>query len=97
MKQPLIILLMKVNHLEMANLVYMHKIQQYDGQLSERLQSDNDKLMIAIADNYGDLSKYTSESKSEIRAYMTDETRKKHETLLNKTKHITMHISRDGI
>lgn len=64
--------------------------QQYDGQLSERLlqvlQSDNDKLMIAIADNYGDLSKYTSESKSEIRAYMTDETRKKHETLLNKNK-----------
>lgn len=42
--------------------------------------------MIAIADNYGDLSKYTSESKSEIRAYMTDETRKKHETLLNKNK-----------
>lgn len=64
--------------------------QQYDEQLSERLlqvlQSDNDKLMIAIADNYGDLSKYTSESKSEIRAYMTDETRKKHETLLNKNK-----------
>ncbi len=32
--------------------------QQYDEQLSERLlqvlQSDNDKLMIAIADNYGD-------------------------------------------
>lgn len=37
--------------------------------------------MIAIADNYGDLSKYTSESKSEIRAYMTDETRKKQKHL----------------
>ena len=64
--------------------------QHYNKRLSERLlqvlQSNNDKLMIAIANNYGDLSQYTAESKSEIRAYMTDETRIKHEKLLNRNK-----------
>lgn len=44
--------------------------------------------MIAIADNYGDLSKYTSESKSEIRAYMTDETRKKAEAHANRLSNL---------
>ena len=64
--------------------------QQCDSRLSARLlqvlQSNNDKLMIGIANNYGDLGIYTNESKSEIRAYMTEDVRRRHEKLLDKNR-----------
>ncbi len=51
--------------------------------LKEVLESDEEKLLIAIADNYGSLDKYTDEAKYEIRKYMTSEVRKEHERLLS--------------
>lgn len=56
--------------------------QKQDDKLMERLievmNSDEEGLLIAIADNYGSLSKYSSLSKNEIRYYMTENVRKGH-------------------
>lgn len=65
-----------------------HKFQSdVDPELGKRLQevlnSDNENLLVAIADNYGSLAKYTSNAQREIRYYMTQEVRAEHEGLLN--------------
>lgn len=51
--------------------------------LREVLKSDNEKLLIAIAKNYGDLSVYPDDVADGIREYMTDEIRTAHNSLLN--------------
>ncbi|SHI16920.1 glycosyltransferase, SP_1767 family [Butyrivibrio fibrisolvens DSM 3071] len=51
--------------------------------LCEALQKSLPNLMIAIADNYGDLSKYTDEAADAIRHYMSPEVRKNHMSLLD--------------
>lgn len=62
------------------------KFQKNDEKLSERLNqvlhSTHPDLLIAIADNYGNLEKYTDHAADGIRFYMTDETRSIHRELL---------------
>lgn len=54
--------------------------------LSEVLHSDDDNILLSIADNYGDLSCYTPSSQREIRYYMTPEVRNSHYQLLDMNK-----------
>lgn len=51
--------------------------------LTEVLKSNDDDVMIAIADNYGDLSRYSPQTRREIRNYMTDRIRSEHAKLLD--------------
>ena len=61
--------------------------QTPDKSLSKRLnmvlKSNDERLLIAIADNYGKLDKYTDEAAIEIRRYLTPEVRAEHMKLLN--------------
>ncbi len=63
------------------------KFQRPDERLSVRLNEvlhqTNDKILVAIANNYGDLTKYNSDAKYNIRVYMTEETRQEHYELLD--------------
>jgi glycosyltransferase family protein len=63
------------------------KFQRPTPQLAKRLQtilhSSQPNILIGIANNYGDLSKYTIQSKLEIREYMTKEVRQQHYELLD--------------
>lgn len=58
------------------------KFQSTDCRLAERLRealhSHEENLLIAIADNYGSLAKYTDEAARGIRMYMTKEVREDH-------------------
>lgn len=65
-----------------------HKFQtETDGVLGERLRevlkSKEEQLLIGIADNYGNLEKYSEQAKREIRRYLNPEVRKEHLSLLN--------------
>lgn len=51
--------------------------------LTEVLHSDKENLMIAIADNYRALDKYTDDAAREIRKYLTEDVRKDHMRLLD--------------
>lgn len=59
-----------------------HDFQHCDERLAVRLrniiQTDEEGLLIAIADNYGCLDVYNKNAKKGIRQYMTDKTRKEH-------------------
>lgn len=61
--------------------------QKCDGSLQERLkeiiQTKNEKILIGIADNYGDIGCYSDEVADGIREYMTDETRAFHWLMLD--------------
>ena len=61
--------------------------QKYDAEMSEKLRkilkSDDEKILIAIADNYGSLSKYSDRAADAIRQYMTNEKRREHMNLLD--------------
>lgn len=63
--------------------------------LKEVLQSEEDGFLVAIADNYGSLHRYTEQAKREIRYYMTSQVRKEHLALL-KQEHLyyDTHITR---
>lgn len=50
--------------------------------LKEVLRSENDNLMVAIADNYLRLDKYTDEGAEAIRSYLSKEIRKQHMEIL---------------
>ena len=66
--------------------------------LLEVLDSNVDNLIIAIADNYGDLSAYTNEAASDIRAYMTKSVREEHLRILDSQKlYYNAYISRPYI
>lgn len=65
-----------------------HKFQTVrDDVLAERLKevlrAAEDRLLIAVADNYGSLDAYTAQAKREIRHYMTRQVRKEHLSLLD--------------
>ena len=57
--------------------------EQLSIRLKQILKSDNDTIMIAIADNYGNLAQYIPKARWEIRSYMTSGIRKEHERLLS--------------
>lgn len=54
--------------------------------LKEILNSNNSKLLLAIANNYGNLEQYDELIANGIRKYMTKEIRDYHYTLLNKNR-----------
>lgn len=65
-----------------------HSFQtQTDERLKERLievlQSQEENLLVGIADNYGSLEKYTSQAKREIRCYLNPQVRREHMELLS--------------
>ncbi|MFP3153759.1 GT-D fold domain-containing protein [Lachnospiraceae bacterium ZAX-1] len=51
--------------------------------LKEVLKSKHPNLLIAIANNYGNLDKYTDDAADGIRDYMNEQTRKQHRELLD--------------
>ena len=61
--------------------------QEYEKRLSLRLveavNAIHPKILIAIADNYGELSQYTDVTADGIRSYMTDDVRKFHASVLH--------------
>lgn len=67
--------------------VERHKFQRNDSRLAERLiqtvQSQDPRLLVAIADNYGNLEKYHDSCANGIRWYMTAKTRMLHESILD--------------
>lgn len=64
--------------------------QNCDENLSEKLRAavttDNENILIAIADNYGDLDIYTEQYAFGIREYMTEEVRAFHSSVLSPYK-----------
>lgn len=64
--------------------------QDIDEKLAERLKevlnSAIDNLIVAIADNYGRLDKYTDDAAKDIRSYLSKSVRKDHMRLLDKNK-----------
>ncbi len=70
--------------------VNRQKFQRADDRLAERLKevlaSNQEDVLVCVADTYGDLSKYNLDCKYNIRAYMTEEVRKQHYELLDFNK-----------
>ena len=54
--------------------------------LKKILHSNNENILIAIADNYGNLDKYNDRAADVIRQYMTKEKRQEHMSLLDLSK-----------
>lgn len=76
--------------------------QDIDDKISERLRealnSENDNLLVAIADNYGKLDKYTDDAAEAIRSYMSSKVRKEHMELLSpERQYYDAYISRPYI
>lgn len=61
--------------------------QDVDAKLGERLKevlhSQNDNLLVAIANDYGNLSQYTDKAAQDIRSYMNRAVRRQHMELLD--------------
>jgi glycosyltransferase family protein len=61
---------------------FRQKFQEPNEELARRLteiiQADDENFLIAIADNYGNLEKYTAQAKEGIRRYMSEKTREEH-------------------
>lgn len=66
------------------------KFQHLDETLAKRLKEviigEQKKLLIGIADNYGNLEKYTEQAAMGIRIYMTEDTRKIHRKYLKEDR-----------
>lgn len=64
-----------------------HKFQNANAELADRLKeilgNDNADILVAIADNYGDLSSYTDYAANGIRYYLSPNVRKDHMALLD--------------
>ena len=64
--------------------------QKYNEKMAETLknilQSDDERIIIAIANNYGNLDVYTENAADSIRKYMTPQKRKQHMDLLNESR-----------
>ena len=60
--------------------------QKYSSELAERLRailrSDDNRLLIGIANNYGNLDQYTEDTANGIRVYMKELIREFHMSLL---------------
>lgn len=67
--------------------VNRQKFQRADaalaGRLLEVLHAQDDSVLVGIPDIYGDLSKYNTECRYNIRAYLTEEVRRQHYDLLD--------------
>lgn len=65
--------------------------QKCNSEMGKRLRdiinSNNPKVLIAIADNYGNLDKYTEDAADAIRKYMTKEKRELHMEILDKSRY----------
>lgn len=75
------------------------KFQAMDSRLQEKLiqafSSKDERILIAIADNYGSLEKYSRAGKSGIRAYMTETVRLEHKQFIDlNRKYHNAYISR---
>lgn len=57
--------------------------EELRARLKEVLQTKQPNILIAIADNYGSLAKYTDEAATDIRQYMGNGTRQEHMQLLD--------------
>lgn len=66
------------------------KFQRVDDKLAERLEevikTNDNRILIGLADNYGNLDKYNKKSADGIRVYMTEEVRKMHQQYLSDEK-----------
>lgn len=66
---------------------HRQKFQAVNEKLAERLkevlQTQDERVLIGIADTYGDLSKYNEDGKRGIRVYMTEAVRREHYALLD--------------
>lgn len=66
------------------------KFQRADEKLAKRLvevlKAKQDDVLVCIPDIYGDLSKYNTECKYNIRAYMSEDIRKQHYALIDMAK-----------
>lgn len=72
--------------------------QKLADRLVEVLHSNDENIIIAIADNYGNLEEYSETSKREIRHYMTYDVRKEHMQLLDKErKYYNAYVTRPYI
>lgn len=76
--------------------------KKYNKMLAERLtevlHSDDDNILIALADNYGNLDKYSEQTRREIRYYMTPQVRRFHTELLDMNrKYYNAYITRPYI
>ena len=64
-----------------------HKFQDADSKLGQKLReviaAEDENVLIGIADNYGELSRFNIDGKYGIRSYMSDETRASHAKFLN--------------
>ncbi|TGY91926.1 DUF1792 domain-containing protein [Petralouisia muris] len=60
--------------------------EELSRKLKETLQSEDENLLVGIADNYGSLEKYTEQAKREIRCYLNPQVRKEHLELLKSEK-----------
>ncbi len=69
--------------LNRLRLRYQNVDENLSTRLKEILQSNIPNLMVAIADNYGKLDKYTDEAAQGIRSYLTPSVRKEHISLLD--------------
>ena len=69
---------------------YRQKFQKVDERLAKRLEevigTEDERILIGIADNYGNLERYNKRSADGIRIYMTDEVREKHKKYLSENK-----------
>lgn len=69
-----------------ASNISRQKFQRLDERLAKRIwdvvSSNHPNLLIAIANNYGDLSRYNDFSAYAIRIYMTEEVRKQHQKII---------------
>lgn len=66
------------------------KFQKVNDKLAERLKevilTSDERILIAIADNYGNLQKYNKLSADSIRLYMTEDVRRQHKMYLSREK-----------
>lgn len=72
---------------ELMQLRKRAKFQETDEKLAERLKevikAKDEKILLAIADNYGALKQYTKNAQTDIRIYLTEKKRKEHYSFLN--------------
>lgn len=69
-----------------SRLQYQRVNNRLSIRLKEVLHSNNDHILIAIANNYGSLDGYTESAADEIRKYMTKHVRQEHMAFLNMDK-----------
>lgn len=69
-----------------SRLEYQKKDCDLSDRLREILCSDAPNILVAIANNYGSLERYTESTANEIRKYMTSSVRQEHMALLDMDK-----------